>query len=381
MLLDDLLEGTRLRRSTALAAGVLVLVLTCALPLLGVWLSGDALGQYLHFPPSISPGDHAGFSWVAFIAGAITDLALLGALLGLLFYAAGKGGAILADAPHKETKCFPLWGWAAVALLALSWLIAWTRFDFVGAFQRHTFFPLWLSFILVVNGLCEYRKRSSPLLQAPGWFLLLFPVSALFWWVFEYLNAFTSNWHYSGVDPSEPLNYFLSATLPFSTVLPAVMSVCALLVSFEAVNEGLKRGPRLAVPGARIVASAALLVNGVALMFVGVFPDFLFPALWISPLVFFTSLQTLTGSENIFSPLRYGDWRSIVIPALAGLLCGFCWELWNVNSLAQWDYSIPFVDRFPIFAMPVVGYGGYLPFGLECLVISQLTYRLLHPRS
>jgi len=53
--------------------------------------------------------------------------------------------------------------------------------------------------------------------------------------------------------------------------------------------------------------------------------------------------------------------------ALAALICGFFWELWNIGSLARWHYAIPFVDRYPLFAMPLLGYGGYLPFGLICL--------------
>ena len=49
--------------------------------------------------------------------------------------------------------------------------------------------------------------------------------------------------------------------------------------------------------------------------------------------------------------------------ALAGLFCGFFWELWNAHSLARWEYTIPWVDRFHLFEMPLLGYAGYLPFG------------------
>ena len=51
---------------------------------------------------------------------------------------------------------------------------------------------------------------------------------------------------------------------------------------------------------------------------------------------------------------------------LAGLACGFFWEMWNMWSLAKWVYSVPFVDRFHLFEMPALGYAGYLPFGIEC---------------
>jgi hypothetical protein len=74
----------------------------------------------------------------------------------------------------------------------------------------------------------------------------------------------------------------------------------------------------------------------------------------------------------VFSSLTKGDWRPIWLPALAGLVCGFFWELWNAHSLAHWEYAVPLVHRFQIFEMPLLGYAGYLPFGLECKIIADL---------
>jgi hypothetical protein len=56
----------------------------------------------------------------------------------------------------------------------------------------------------------------------------------------------------------------------------------------------------------------------------------------------------------------------------AALVCGFFWEMWNWGSLARWEYSIPHVDRFRVFEMPLLGYAGYLPFGIECAAIAAL---------
>jgi hypothetical protein len=67
-----------------------------------------------------------------------------------------------------------------------------------------------------------------------------------------------------------------------------------------------------------------------------------------------------------------GDWRPTVSAALAALLCGFFWEMWNYHSLAKWIYSIPYVERIKIFEMPILGYMGYLPFGLLCIEVSEL---------
>jgi len=65
----------------------------------------------------------------------------------------------------------------------------------------------------------------------------------------------------------------------------------------------------------------------------------------------------------------------VLTSALAALLCGFFWEMWNFCSLAKWVYHVPFVQRFQVFEMPVLGYAGYLPFGLECLVVAEWVLR------
>ena len=97
-----------------------------------------------------------------------------------------------------------------------------------------------------------------------------------------------------------------------------------------------------------------------------VWPDYCYPLVWIGPLLILTAWQTLLGIPTIFAPVQHGDWRSIWLWALAALVCGGFWEMWNTYSLAKWVYAVPFVNRFHLFEMPVLGYGGYLPFGLEC---------------
>ena len=49
--------------------------------------------------------------------------------------------------------------------------------------------------------------------------------------------------------------------------------------------------------------------------------------------------------------------------AVAALVCGFFWEMWNYWSLPKWHYSVPYVGRWHVFEMSAVGYTGYLPFG------------------
>jgi hypothetical protein len=39
------------------------------------------------------------------------------------------------------------------------------------------------------------------------------------------------------------------------------------------------------------------------------------------------------------------------------------------------------VQRFSIFEMPLLGYAGYIPFGIECALVMDLVARLIEGRA
>ncbi len=345
---------------------VIMAAMLIGFPVTGIFLAGRDVRAYLEFPPLTIYVRHAPFSWAVFTLFAALDLLLI------------AGTARLLARPHLRRRALPApkarppaWGWAGLAILLGGWTLAWTRWEWFAPWQAHTFCLPWVGYILVVNAWCLRRSGRSLLTDAPGRFAWLIPASALFWWFFEYLNRFVQNWYYVGVDDFSPTAYIAFASLAFATVLPAVLSTHRLLLSFPMLANlhGL-RPMRIVRP--RMAAAMILTAAGVGLTLLGVFPDALYALLWISPLLIITALQVLGGHPTIFAPLGHGDWRSLVSAALAALICGFFWELWNIGSLARWQYAVPYVDRFHIFAMPLLGYGGYLPFGLECLVVGVM---------
>ncbi len=345
------------------SAGILLI----GLPLLGSYLAGQPLRQYLEFPPKTRYVVHAPFSAWAFFWLSLFILLVLGLLV------AGGRHRIARPKQNKVagTHRFPGWGWSALAGCLFFWGLAWTRFDWFAALQPHTFFPLWFAFIVLLNAICQYRSGHCLLIDRRGYFMRLFFISAAFWWFFEYLNRFVQNWYYTG-SQYPPLTYFLLATLSFSTVLPAVLSMQELIrtfPAFEARYHGFRPRPQR---NGRVWALICLLLASAGLAGIGVWPDLLFPLLWVSPLLIITSLQRLYGQAHIFTQTGHGDWRPVISAALAALICGFFWEMWNFYSLARWSYSVPLVHRFQVFEMPLLGYTGYLPFGLECAMIGNL---------
>lgn len=335
-------------------------------PLAGVWLAGQPLSPYLELPPRPGPAAASGFSWTAFWALAALVLVAVAPFVRRLLAAPPAAHAAGAR------RDFPRWGWAAAAWLAASWVLAWTRFPWFEPFQQHTFTPLWLGYIGVVNALTVRRMGGSLLTRSPLKFAALFPLSALFWWFFEYLNRFVGNWRYVGIEDFGAVEYALFASLAFSTVLPAVASTAELLGTSRRLHAAFALWRPLRAPRPRIAAALVLGVTTLSLAALGVFRDFLFPLVWISPALVIVSLQALGGRPTVLAPLARGDWRELVAYPAAALISGFFWEMWNAGSLAHWEYSIPYVDRFRIFEMPLLGYAGYLPFGIECAAIARL---------
>ena len=350
---------------------VVSVLLLVALPLLGLVATGHDPVPYLDMPPTTQHVQHAGFSWGWFVFFAIVDVLMLGGLL--LAIRSGDARKPHPSRPiHQIRWRFPWWGWAGLLLCLLSWLMAWQRFTWFWLFQPHTFLPIWSGFILVVNGLSVKRSGSCLMVRRPIGFALLFPVSAMFWWMFEWFNRFVQNWYYTGIEGMGPGEYSYYSSLAFSTVLPGVLSMVDLMLTIPRIGHGLAHCKPISLPASRWIPLTALVVFSIGLTLIGIFPDQLFALLWVSPLLIILSLQRLAGQPTILRSLTWGDWRPVVTPALAALVCGFFWEMWNYFSLARWTYTIPFVQRFQLFEMPILGYGGYLPFGLECLLAGSL---------
>jgi hypothetical protein len=351
-------------RLRALCVLLLAMLVAWTAPLVGLAAAGHSLSPYLDFPPRTAQAAHAPFAWTAFAA---LSLPALGALALLL---AAIARAQPAEAAARAPGRFPWWGSLGISLIAAGWFLAWNTG------QRHTFTLLWLGYILLVNALVFRRSGYSLLTHRSRWFLALFPVSAAFWWLFEHLNQFVRNWYYSGVQAGSDWDYFVQATLPFSTVLPAV----------AATWSWLRQVPRLeavalpALRGHAVLAWIAVFAGAAALVSMAIRPEALYPVVWIGPLLLLAGLQRLLLGETLLEPIARGDWRPLLQPAAAGLICGFFWELWNYGSLAKWHYSIPYAQRFLVFEMPLAGYAGYLAFGVTCALVMDLVARLVERR-
>jgi hypothetical protein len=275
---------------------------------------------------------------------------------------------------HKRR--FPSYGFAALLLCLAAWATSWLR---IAPFYRYSFFPLWFGYILFIDALVMMRKGESLFSRTRWRFGQLFLISILFWWIFEALNIPVQNWHYKFDQPQSPLVYVLTSSLSFSTVLPAVMETAELLSTFKPLHPRLPPsdpGPRLAIWKLALIEIFGL----ICLILPWIYPRYFFGLIWLCLVCILDPLNNLLGRKSTLAHIAVKDWRFMVLP-LAGLMCGFFWEMWNYYAMPKWYYTIPYVGFWKIFEMPLLGYIGYLPFALELFAMYQFALFVMRQKD
>lgn len=361
---------------------VLLAAVLLGAPLLFCLLGGydDVLEGVRQFPPRTEDwGFHPEklwnvrrpFNWFWFVGMCAFTFVCMFPLVRRGF-AAGRAKREVRSAGHAP---FPWFGWAGLAIIVVAWVLAWTRFAWFRPYQPHTYFPLWFGLILLLNAVAVKRSGRSPLTSHPLVYALTFPVSSLFWWFFEYLNRYVWNWYYLGVSDMSALEYCAYGTLCFSTVLPGVMAMAAVLGTFRFFDDrnydDMPWRPDVRSP---VSCAVLFLIAATGLSGIVFFPDCAYPLLWISPLMVFVLVQILLKEPCILDRLKTGSWGLVFRFEIAALCCGFCWETWNYWSYAKWVYAVPWVHGFQVWEMPFVGFAGYLPFGVECAAVTYWLY-------
>ncbi|MCH2671784.1 MAG: hypothetical protein MK011_05900 [Dehalococcoidia bacterium] len=265
----------------------------------------------------------------------------------------------------------PYRGLLGLILICVAWPFSWAE---SGAGLQYTFFPLWLGFILAVDGLVLRRTGTSLIVRSPKIMAMMFILAVPYWWMFEAINQVIQNWVYIGSNPETNLFSLIQTSLAFSVVIPAVFEVSELVGSFNFINR-FARMPALVLNRQQVAIIGILGVLSLAALLT--WPKYLFPITWLSLFFIFDPINYLTGRPSITANVRHGDWRLVVAFALGALICGFFWEMWNYQATISWQYNIGFFDFARIFHMPLLGYGGYLPFGLETYAMFHFVVGLL----
>lgn len=275
---------------------------------------------------------------------------------------------------------WPWWIWPGLLLCSSAWAAMWGQAEYLGKLRHYMFVPLWWGFILILDAVLHRINQNTSLITHKPRLLLW---AALFsmpgWYYFEYLNFFVlHNWYYPNLHlMPEPFNY-VWAFLTFSTVWPALFIWFNILRCIPQLAERYKHGPVIVF--SRRLQACIFLLGSVTSLASCIWPDVLFSLIWVGLAL---SLGAALGLCNVWTPfsdVKQGDWSCVMLGALATLFNGFFWECWNFWSDPSnpnfWRYNIPYVHEFLLFEMPILGYSGYLFFGIECWLMFILFGRL-----
>lgn len=225
----------------------------------------------------------------------------------------------------------------------------------------------WWSYILAADGLVYLRSGTSLLLDRSKSFVLLALYGCAFWLVFELFNLRLENWYYVMLPTSQWVR-FAGIALSFATVFPGIIETADLLRTTR-FGRRSRTGPKFVVHGRALRMCFAL---GIAFALLPLlWPRTTFPLVWGCTALLIEPWLYRTGQPCFLRDLERGEWSPLLRVLWAGFVCGLLWEFWNFWSQAKWIYTVPFFDELKLFEMPVLGFLGFPPFALECVIFAR----------
>jgi uncharacterized protein DUF4332 len=224
----------------------------------------------------------------------------------------------------------------------------------------------WGSYILVADDLNRRLSGRSLLRDRPrqlGW---LAATSVAWWTVFEAINLRLGNWYYV-MDPASRALRWTGGVIAFATVLPGIVETLEVVE-----NLGWVRSVRVAPLRWSRAKEASCLVLGAACFALPlIWPDFFFPLTWGSFVFLLEPWNRRHARRSFLRDLEAGEAGPFCRTLLAGLVCGLLWETWNFWARTRWIYTVPVFEELKLFEMPLLGFLGFPPFAVECLVVLR----------
>ena len=268
----------------------------------------------------------------------------------------------------------PFYGWFGLLTILVSQACMFARIE--PFYHWHT--PIaWTGYILFADAVVWKRRGNSWLRNNGAELFFAACVSVPLWVIFEIYNKYSiHNWYYIGLPELLLLRYF-GYVWSFATILPAIFETGDLVSSLRD-----RRAPpdRLDPPAPRRLGVVAWLTVAAGAVMAGV-PVFVHSAylaapIWLGFILMIDPLNARAGDESILSDWYEGHTRRLVNLLVAGLICGLLWEFWNYWGGAKWVYNVPILPDVKIFEMPILGFGGFPPFAVECFAMYVAIRRL-----
>jgi hypothetical protein len=229
---------------------------------------------------------------------------------------------------------------------------------------------VWTGYVVLMDGIV-FRIRGESWIQTRRKpFLAMIPLSAGFWYVFEFFNLFLKNWKYEGLPV--PWITAIGMTWAFATIGPAMMETVDFFKAF-----GILRASNWRLRFRREGLYACIVLGGLFLTSIVVAPpaiaNYLAIPLWMGFILLLEPINYLKGRKSILHDIENGRFETLLCLLIAGLVCGFLWELWNYWAHARWTYHIPYASSPKVFEMPLLGYLGFPLLAIEYYAFYSAT--------
>jgi hypothetical protein len=270
---------------------------------------------------------------------------------------------------------FRWYGFLGIILIGLTEL----NFIFkIQPFANYYFIFIWVGYILLMDAIVYKLKKNSLMSNRRNQLLGMFLLSAVIWWIFEFINIRTGNWGYNQIWGIEALAGIIRKSIYFSTVLPAIFETVEMIRSIHLFDkEKLKKSHKISKTFLHIMIGLGVITFLLPLAW----PKHFYPLVWLCFFLLLDPINYLHKQPSIIGHLKD---KRLVIPLsllLAGIVCGFLWEFWNYWAVTKWVYEIPYFGFFKIFEMPILGYLGYLPFALELYAMYYFVRSLFNHKE
>jgi hypothetical protein len=236
-------------------------------------------------------------------------------------------------------------------------------------FSWHT--PIaWTGYILCVDALVWKRRGASWLRDRPAEFAFLACASVPLWVIFELYNKYAlHNWHYIGL-PDVLIVRYIGYAWSFATISPAIFETTDLISSLRDRRASEHRADPIVPQRPGPLAWLSVILGAAMLALPIVHPSpYLAAPVWLGFIFLLDPLNAWAGAESIAGDWRQGRTHRLTNLLAAGLACGVLWEFWNYWAHTKWVYTVPILPEVKVFEMPILGFGGFPPFAVECFVM------------
>jgi len=218
--------------------------------------------------------------------------------------------------------------------------------------------------VVVLLGGESLFARPRELAVMLGW-------SAVIWLLFEAINFRLRDWYYVFL-PAGRLERWLGILVSLATVVPAVLLPERVLDRLGVWRDLRSRSLALEPRHLEIAGW----VGWALLAAVLTFPRYLYPLTWGAVwLIAEPLLYRRAPEHSLFADIARGSWGRVARLMVAGFFAGALWESFNALARGRWIYTVPFLEHWKIFEMPLVGFIGFPFFALEVWSL----YHLLAP--